>query len=582
LRGEQFREFTRRRAALWAAHAVQLVTGVRVLELGVLGPLTVVTGHGRVALAAAMPRRLLSVLTCRAGQQVPVDMLIDALWDADPPPTARKTLQVYVRRLRQALGDVERIHHHAASYQLVLRPGELDAHRFEDLAARARRAHSGGDLRCAGALFGEALGLWRGEPYADVTDLAVVADEATRLREQRLQAMEDRFEVDLELGRHAELVPELVLLARRHPYRERLRGHLLLALYRSGRQAEALGVFRETRAFLAEELGIEPGTALRALHEQILRADSDLDRPSGGVSTSRRGRESGPGADRLSRPVPRQLPSDVPAFTGRTESLAALDGLLPAGDRAPAGPVVVAAVAGGAGVGKTALAVHWAHRVTDRFGDGQLYVDLRGVAPTGGPTTPAEAVRGFLDAFAVSTARIPPGLGAQAALYRSLLADKRVLVVLDNARDAAQVRPLLPGGPGCLVVVTSRDQLTSLVAAEGAHPLTLAPLTVREARELLIRRLGPERAAAAPEAVEEIIARCAGSPCALAVVAARAVTHPQLPLDAVAAELSDGDLAAGTVELPPAPLAAEDGSAAGAPAYAAEARECLVQLVRSP
>jgi tetratricopeptide (TPR) repeat protein len=241
---------------------------------------------------------------------------------------------------------------------------------------------------------------------------------------------------------------------------------------------------------------------------------------------------------RPERVVPRQLPAATRHFAGRTAELQRLTGLLDQGAGA-GGTVVISAIGGTAGVGKTALAVCWAHRVADRFPDGQLYVNLRGFDPTGAPVKPAEAVRGFLDAFAVPVERIPVGLDAQAALYRSLVAGKRMLVVLDNAYDAEQVRPLLPGSPGGLVVVTSRNQLTSLVAAEGAHPLTLNLLTVDEAWELLAGRLGPDRLAAEPQAVDEILARCARLPLALVIVAARAAAHPAFPLSVLDAELHD-------------------------------------------
>jgi tetratricopeptide (TPR) repeat protein/transcriptional regulator with XRE-family HTH domain len=238
--------------------------------------------------------------------------------------------------------------------------------------------------------------------------------------------------------------------------------------------------------------------------------------------------------------VPAQLPADIGAFAGRADHLHALDALL--GDKntkSSGSAVVISAVSGTAGVGKTALAVHWAHRVADRFGDGQLHVNLRGFDPDRSPMAPAEAVRRFLDALDVAPQRIPADLDAQAALYRSLLAGKRMLILLDNARDPAQVRPLLPGAPGCLVVITSRDQLTGLVAADGAHPLTLDLLAAAEAHDLLTRRLGPDRTAAEPDAVEAIITACAGLPLALAIVAARAATQPQLSLAALAGQLHD-------------------------------------------
>jgi tetratricopeptide (TPR) repeat protein len=238
------------------------------------------------------------------------------------------------------------------------------------------------------------------------------------------------------------------------------------------------------------------------------------------------------------RVTPQQLPAAPRHFAGRTTELHTLTGLLDEATEA-GGTVVISAIDGTAGIGKTALAVCWAHQIADRFLDGQLYVNLRGFDPTGTPMTPAEAVRGFLDAFAVPVDRIPVGLDAQAALYRSLLADRRMLVVLDNARDADQVRPLLPGTATALVLVTSRNQLTSLVAAEGAHPLTLDLLTADEARELLARRLGAARVAAEPGSVDEIIALCARLPLALVIVAARAAAHPTFPLATLAAELHD-------------------------------------------
>jgi tetratricopeptide (TPR) repeat protein/transcriptional regulator with XRE-family HTH domain len=239
--------------------------------------------------------------------------------------------------------------------------------------------------------------------------------------------------------------------------------------------------------------------------------------------------------------VPAQLPADVAAFTGRTAHLDRLTAVLDAAAAGSPAPVVISAIAGTAGIGKTALAVHWAHRVRHRFPDGQLYVNLRGFHPSGSVVRPAQAIRGLLEALDVPRQRIPGDLDAQAALYRSELADRRMLVVIDNARDAEQVRPLLPGAPGCFVLVTSRNLLTSLVAVEGALPLTLDLLTVDESRQLLARRLGADRLSAEPEATEEIIARCARLPLALAIVAARAATNPGFPLRAIAGELRDAD-----------------------------------------
>jgi tetratricopeptide (TPR) repeat protein len=294
---------------------------------------------------------------------------------------------------------------------------------------------------------------------------------------------------------------------------------------------------------LADELGIDPGPELRDAHQAVLRdAASTAAGPGAGASEARTA--EGPAASDLvgpraaPLPVPAQLPLDLPTFTGRRAELDEVLAPLSSQGRS-AETVVISAIGGMAGVGKTTLAVHWAHRVTDRYPDGQLYVNLRGFDPSGAIMRPDEAIRGFLDTLGVPPERVPHGLDAQAALYRSMLAGRRFLVLLDNARDSDHVRPLLPGTPGCLTIVTSRNQLSGLVAAHAAHSLTLRPLDTDEARELLIRRLGAERVAAEQEAVAEIIALCAGLPLALACVAARAATHPHFSLSAIAAELRE-------------------------------------------
>jgi len=300
----------------------------------------------------------------------------------------------------------------------------------------------------------------------------------------------------------------------------------MVALHRCGRAADALDHYRHTQRRLIQELGIGPGRALRDIQTAILEQDTTLAPPSGTPAQQTR--------------KPAQLPLSVGAFIGRGAELAQLDDLLSVkAAEGKAGPaaVVISAVSGTAGVGKTALAVHWAHRVRNIFPDGQLYVNLRGFGPGRSTVSPGEAIRGFLDAFGTPSARIPPGLEAQTGLYRSLLTGLRVLVLLDNARDAEQVRPLLPGAPGCLALVTSRNRLTSLAAAEGAHLLAVDLLAPGEARKLLTERLGTLRVAAEPGATDEIVARCAGLPLALAIVAARATAQPRLPLAALAQEL---------------------------------------------
>src|SRR5439155_18411831 len=299
----------------------------------------------------------------------------------------------------------------------------------------------------------------------------------------------------------------------------------MLALYRLGRAAEALDVYRQARDRLAGDLGLDPGASLRRLYGAILRGE-----PLAPAEAAAAPHPARPAGDWV---TPAQLPADLTGFAGRDAQLAQLDALLD--HRATA--VVISAIAGTAGVGKTALAVHWAHRVRARFPDGQLHVNLRGFDPDAAPIRPDQAVRRFLDALGVPAGRIPNDLDAQVALYRSLLADRRVLVVLDNARDADQVRPLLPGASGCLALVTSRNRLTGLVAVDGAQPVALDLLTTAEARELLAARLGADRVRAEPAAVDQLVHLCARLPLALAVAAARAATEPDLSLATLAAEL---------------------------------------------
>jgi DNA-binding SARP family transcriptional activator/tetratricopeptide (TPR) repeat protein len=496
-----------------------------VVEFGLLGPLLVRREGEEIPVPAARQRVLLAALLFRAGQVVAVDELAEALWDGEWPASARVTVRNYVKRLRQALGDLDhsRIVTRADGYLIGVAAGELDLFRFEELRGQAGQCARAGRWAEASVALQGALGLWRGEPLAGVPSDVLARRELPRLAELRLQVAEDRFEADLHLGQHGGLIGGLRQLAAAEPLRERLVELLMLALYRAGRQGDALAAYRRARAALVGELGVEPGPGLRELHRRILAGDPALAAPAAAAV-------SGPA------PVPRQLPAGVGHFVGREREIGALSAL--AGDRpAAAGTVVISAVGGTAGVGKTALAVHWAHQVAGRFPDGQLYVNLRGFGPSGTPVTPEEAIRAFLAALGVAAERIPGGPQAQAGLYRSLLFGKRMLIVADNARDEAQVRPLLPASPGCLVLVTSRRRLDGLAAAEGAHALTLDVLTQAEAAALLERRLGAGRVAAEPGPAAEIIGLCARLPLALAVTAARAAAHPGFPLAALAAGL---------------------------------------------
>jgi DNA-binding SARP family transcriptional activator len=506
-------------------------------EFCLLGPFAVRVGGAAVPVQKGKQRALLAALLLSPGRVVSLDYLAETLWGPDPPPSARVTIQNYVMRLRKALGaaGTTRITTLPAGYAIYTEPGELDVTRFEDLLSTATAAAREDRWQDAAERAHAAVALWRGDPLADVGSGLLAEREVPRLAEMRLRALETRNEADLHLGRHADVITGLQRLTACHPLRERLHAQLMLALYRDGRQAEALAVYQRARQVLVTELGTEPGPGLRKLHQQVLASDPAL--------ALRRAAAAGNGAAGETPPAlswpPRELPAGVPHFTGRAGLLAALTEVLDRSCAQCPGTVVISAISGTAGVGKTALAVHWAHQVADRFPDGQLYVNLRGYDPSGAPLAPAEAVRGFLDALGVAASRVPAGLQAQAGLYRSLMAGKRMLILLDNARDAAQVRPLLPGSAGCLVLVTSRSQLTGLAAADGARLLTVDVLTDPEASTLLSRRLGAGRVAAEPAAAAELTALCARLPLALNIAAARAGARPDRPLAAVAAALRD-------------------------------------------
>lgn len=497
------------------------------MEFRVLGSLEVSASGKPVRLTGRRQRILLALLLVNADSAVSLDALIDAVWDEHPPSTAKRQVQNSVSGLRRLLEAGERdpdpavtptIVAEGSAYRLRLGAGTLDARLFLARVDKARGLSAGGQIGPAVAELRAGLRLWRGPALAGLAGRAFEA-AAARLDEQRRAAIEECVELELRLGRHAELVGELAELVASHPLRERLAGQLMVALHRSGRQAEALEVYRRLREELAEELGLEPGAQLRELHTAILRDEEGS-------------AEVVPARPPAARVVPAQLPVDVVGFTGRVRQLKELDEVLPGG-----ACMVVTAIAGMAGIGKTALAVHWGQRVRHHFPEGQLYANLRGFDPDSSPVRPAEVLLGFLEALDVPPPRVPVGLAARSALYRSLLADRRMLVVLDNARDADQVRPLLPGSRSCLVVVTSRRTLSGLVAAEGARPVVLDVFDPAEAQQMLALRLGRERLAAEPQAVDEIIARCASLPLALAVAAARAATNPGFPLSALAAEL---------------------------------------------
>lgn len=491
------------------------------MDLRLLGAVEVRTNGGElIPLRRRQERLALGVLLLEPGRPVSAARLVSLLWEDTPPPTARNTLQAILSRLRKALRDADgnvpdpaRLLSQGDGYLLLVRPEAVDLHRFRAMVEEARAI---GDPASRSARLADALALWRGPALADAANGTVRARLCDSLEELRFTALSDRIDADLAAGRHTELVEELFRLVAEHPLREHLHGQLMLALYRCGRRADALDAYRRARRLLVDELGVEPGPRLRAL-EALIIAGADT------------GQET-------AAPAPAQLPPDLAGFVGRAEDLRRLDAALGGGLNATAPMICV--VTGAAGVGKTTLAVYWAQRVRDRFPDGQLYLNLRGFDPVAAPTSPAEVLPALLQTLQVPAAQVPATVAAQVAVCRDILAGRRMLVVLDNVRDAEQVRPLLPGLPGCAVVITSRSQLTSLVAIEGATPLTLDLLSAAEARELLVHRLGAARVAAEPAAVDDLIARSARLPLALAIVAARAATHPGFALTALADETS--------------------------------------------
>jgi DNA-binding SARP family transcriptional activator/tetratricopeptide (TPR) repeat protein len=512
-------------------------------RVSLLGPVRAWRGDAEVELGAPQRRAVLGLLAARANQVVSRDELIDGIWGEELPSGPVNALHVHVARLRMAL-EPDRARRAPSrvllasklGYLLRLAPGQLDAAVFAQTLAAARELREAGDLAGAAGSFNAALQLWQGDALAGIPGPWAEIIRAG-LGEQRLTATEEHIETILALGRHAEAVPQLMELVRVHPLRERFSGQLMLALYRCGRQAEALTTFAAARRVLVGELGIEPGPRLRELHAQILAADPDLDLAAEG-GTARV--SPGPEQKRL---VSAQLPGDVTAFTGRADELAGLDLLLAETSGSTSQhshqstAAVIAVVSGTAGVGKTALAVHWARQAAGAFPDGQLYVNLRGYDP-GQPVLPADALAGFLRGLGVAGQDIPPGEDERAAAYRSLLNGRRVLVVLDNAGSVEQVRPLLPGCPSCLVVVTSRDSLAGLVARHGARRLNLDILPPDDALGLLRTLIGA-RVDAEPLAAAALAAQCARLPLALRVAAELAAANSGSRLDELASELAD-------------------------------------------
>ncbi|MGD0557052.1 MAG: BTAD domain-containing putative transcriptional regulator [Streptosporangiaceae bacterium] len=502
------------------------------LWVTVLGPLEVWLDGMSLPLGPPGRRAVLGLLAIDPGAVVRRDSVMEVLWGHRAPSTGVSLVQAHVSRLRKLLASGGRqtsagpeiIASVGGGYRLRLRSEQLDLLTFRALAATAEAARAASDHLLAYERYEQALELWRGEPLADVDmlhDQPAVAEQRRELTEVLLQYAE----LACGLGFHDRVLPRLHALAAAEPLNERVHARLMIALAGAGQQAAAVRVYEELRGRLDREFAIYPSQELVEAHLRVLRQDLPVVRRSYGQRTS-------------IQVVPRQLPASARYFIGRDREREMLSGLL---DRASseAGEVVVAALTGMAGIGKTALAVNWAHQIADRFPDGQLFVNLLGFSSSGSPLAPGEVLGGFLVALGVPSARIPADTASKAALYRSMLASRRVLIVLDNAWEAEQVRPLLPGSPGSMVLVTSRHRLTGLAAADGAHLLTLGGLTDGESYSLLARVIGPGMVIAERAATGELIARCAGLPLALCNAAARPAARPGLQLATLAAEMRD-------------------------------------------
>ncbi|MFI7536344.1 BTAD domain-containing putative transcriptional regulator [Streptosporangium sp. NPDC049376] len=495
------------------------------VEFGLFGGVEARADGRPIELGHARQRSVLAALLIDANRVTSVEQLVDRVWGERSPQRAEGTLYSYVSRLRQALAPVAgeaRLSRASGGYVLAVDASTVDLHRFRDLTARARTADDDGT---AASLLEQALGLWRGELFASL-DTPWFNSVRESLGRERFAAELDLGDVLLRLGRHAEMPFELAARTREHPLDERLAGQLMLALYRCGRPADALNHYRDLRSRLADDLGIDPGPELRHLHQQILTADPAIAVPSPADSPTT-------GAHPAPTPVPRQLPAPPPMFTGRDLEVKVLCGMLDPGEPRHAH---VVAVDGVAGVGKSALALHASHRMAHGFPDGQLYVNLQGASAAGAPLTPYDVLVQWLPQLGVAGTDVPGETGAASALWRSVLAGRRLLLVLDDAFSAEQVRPLLPAERGCVTVVTSRSVLSTLDGAEFVH---LEPLAQEEAVTLLERLAGAGRVVADPTAAGDVVGFCERLPLLLRIVAARLAARPSWSIRVIADRLAE-------------------------------------------
>ena len=488
------------------------------MRFGLLGTVVVRSGDELTGIRWPMSRAVLALLLLNANRVVPAERLIDALWGDNPPPSAQASLHNHVMRLRTALaqagaGQLKTVD---PGYLIEVPDGDLDLDEFIRGSERGMTALAAADFQAAADELSAALDLWRGEPLADVTTL-LRDREAPRLEQLRIIALEARIDADLRLGRAPALIAELCRLVAEHPLREQLHGQLMKACYQAGRRGEALAAYQRARDVLATELGIEPGAELRRLQQQILTENPALAAPDRPAPVIR----------------PAQLPADLADFTGRNDQVEALTGVLNSAGHQP-GVVPVAVITGPGGVGKTTLALHVAHEVRNLFPDGQLVVRLGGASPS--PAQPAAVLSRFLRDLGADPARISGGEAERAAQYRSILAGRRVLVLLDDARDSPQVQSLLPGTSGCAVILTSRGPLADL---PGGRQVPLAAYPGDQALDLLSAIIGADRVAAEPQAAGSVATLCAGLPLALRIAGSRLATRPHWRIADLAGRLTD-------------------------------------------
>lgn len=498
-------------------------------DFRVLGSVVVVIGGRPVPVLARKHRVVLAALLLHPNRVVSADELVRHLWDDRPPGNPRGTLQTYVQRLRHALGDPARIVTSSDGYRIVAAPGEVDLTRFRAGLAAAAATE---DPAAQAALLREALSEWRGQPLADVASEVLRAQVVPHLEEERLGALERYFDAELRTGRHAELVRELQEVTEAHPLRERFSGQLVLTLYRCGRQADAFAAYTRLKDALAEELGVDPTEELRALYQSILTNDPAVAAP---WPAHHRGDVTGR-VDRSGQ-VPRELPADLGDFVGREMISDEIGALL---TDSPTSGVPLVVVSGSPGTGKTALAVRVAHRVADRFPDGQLYADLRGYSMKPA-LSPLQVMSRFLISLGLPVQQVPTDLDELITLYRTLLADRKVLLLLDNVAAPSQVRPLLPNTSTCAVLVTSRNELRGLTALQGARPFRLDVLPPGKSLQLLANIVGLPRVDAEPAAAAELAGLCGHLPLALRIAAANLVARGDSALAAFNSELMQGN-----------------------------------------